>query len=86
VAYRKALTKYAFYGWGAMARENGDRKNAGLRVRSTFEIEDYPKYAYAYPDASTRFREAFFDIVLLYIWNGLFFFLEYLTFLKYDVR
>ena len=86
VAYRQVLTRYAFYSWAAMARDNSDRRKAGLKVQSTFKIQDYPRFFYAYPDPATRFSEALLDVVLLCIWNGVFFWGGYLTFLKYDVR
>jgi ABC-type transport system involved in multi-copper enzyme maturation permease subunit len=86
VSYRQVLTKYAFYSWGANARENGEQVKQGLKAKSTFEIQDYPRFAYSYPDAATRFSEALTDILLLCLWNGVFFFGAYLTFLRYDVR
>ena len=86
VAYRKVFTKYAYYSWGAMARENSNRRKAGLNVINTYKIEDYPRFLYRYSDAPTRFSEALVDVILLCVWNGVFFFAGFLTFLKYDVR
>ena len=86
VKYRKVLTKYAFYSWGAGARINSDRQKAGLKAQNFFEIQDYPRFSYSYPDPATRFSEALLDVILLCIWNGIFLLGGYLTFLKYDVR
>ena len=86
VDYRKVITKYAFYSWAEAGRDFVERQKAGLERGDGFDIQNYPRFSYRYPDAASRFSEALVDIVLLCFWNALLFFAGYLTFLKYDVR
>lgn len=52
----------------------------------SFDPSDYPRFPYEPPSLRSQLSGALLDLLLLGVWNVLFFLLAYLSFLRYDVR
>ena len=64
---------------GSFDREEWDRAR---RV----DLTDYPRFEFAHMPLLDRLSEIYLDILLLAVWNILFFMLAYLSFLRYDIQ
>ena len=71
-------------------RRNSD---GGMRMTSAdmeqfnnLDLSDYPRIDFEYLPVAERLSQIYTDILLLVIWNILFFMGAYLSFLRYDVR
>ena len=51
-----------------------------------FDTKDYPRFVYTPPSFNDRIGDVFLDVLLLGIWNMIFFLGTYLSFLRCDVR
>jgi len=51
-----------------------------------FDTSDYPKFIYEESPLNDRIKGIFTDLLILAVWNILFFMGAYLSFLRYDVR
>ena len=52
----------------------------------TVDLTDYPRFEFAHMSLLDRLSEIYLDILLLAVWNILFFMLAYLSFLRYDIQ
>jgi ABC-type transport system involved in multi-copper enzyme maturation permease subunit len=50
------------------------------------DLSDYPRFSFQHMDFEERLSQVYMDVLLLALWNLLFFMLAYLSFLRYDVR
>jgi len=50
------------------------------------DLSDYPRFRFEYMSFKDRLGQVYVDVLLLLLWNVLFFMLAYLSFLRYDVR
>ncbi len=53
---------------------------------NNMDFSDYPRFVFAYMSFKDRLQSVYKDLLLLVVWNVLFFMLAYLSFLRYDVR
>ena len=51
-----------------------------------FDLTDYPRFEFSHMPLLDRLSEIYLDILLLAVWNILFFMLAYLSFLRYDIQ
>ena len=85
VDYRSRLTRFGFDGWGEMAMSNHRRKQQGLRVISTYVVDQWPRFSYSTLALRERLDGVLVDIALLCLWGGLFLLLGYRAFSRADV-
>jgi ABC-type transport system involved in multi-copper enzyme maturation permease subunit len=50
------------------------------------DLTDYPRFEFSHMPLLDRLSEIYLDILLLAVWNILFFMLAYLSFLRYDIQ
>jgi len=76
-AYRKEITVFGLDLW--VLYDGGEKEG-------DYHIEGYPKFVYKEGMLQDRIGAIFVDILILGIWNILFFMGAYLSFLRYDVK
>ena len=71
-------------------RRNSD---GGVRIASAdmeqfnnLDLSDYPRFEFEYLPVAERLGQIYTDILLLVVWNVLFFMAAYLSFLRYEVQ
>ena len=50
------------------------------------DLSDYPRFKFAHMSFRERLGLVYVDVLLLLLWNAVFFMLAYLSFLRYDIR
>ena len=60
--------------------------SADMEQFNNMDYSDYPRFTFAYMPFKDRLQSVYKDVLLLGVWNVLFFMLAYLSFLRYDVR
>ncbi|MBL7170399.1 MAG: ABC transporter permease [Candidatus Omnitrophica bacterium] len=76
VRYRDKVSNYIL----------GNRPEWMKKNWKNIDFSDYPKFHYEESKFSDRIRDCFPDILVLIMWNVIFFMGAYLSFLRYDVR
>ncbi|HIC68996.1 MAG TPA: DUF3526 domain-containing protein, partial [Candidatus Latescibacteria bacterium] len=73
-----------------MERQRGSDGSVSFNSRDmeqlTVDLTDYPRFEFAHMSLLDRLSEIYLDILLLAVWNILFFMLAYLSFLRYDIQ
>ena len=73
-----------------MERQRGSDGSVSFSSRDmeqlTVDFTDYPRFEFAHMSLLDRLSEIYLDILLLAVWNILFFMLAYLSFLRYDIQ
>ena len=59
---------------------------AEMEQFNNMDFSDYPRFAFQYMPFTERLSQVYVDVLLLVVWNVLFFMLAYLSFLRYDVH
>jgi ABC-type transport system involved in multi-copper enzyme maturation permease subunit len=70
-------------------RSSGSRMmftSADMEQFNNMDYSDYPRFTFTYMPFKDRLQSVYKDVLLLGVWNVLFFMLAYLSFLRYDVR
>ena len=75
-AYRRSITKFGLDG-RIQASENDSWDQ--------YTVEGYPRFVYTEARLADRVERVFPDLLLLVVWNVVFFMAAYLSFLRYDV-
>ena len=89
-AFVKAVGQYGET-WGQYVGElwrkfwEAGEGSSSPRDFGDFDVSDYPRFVYNGIPFGDRFEEIVSDLLLLVIWNVLFFMASYLSFLRYDV-
>ena len=63
-----------------------DFDQSELAPSKTLDFSDYPRFAFQYMGFRERLSQVYVDVLLLAVWNILFFMLAHISFLRYDVR
>lgn len=60
--------------------------SADMEQFNNLDLSDYPRFEFEYLPVAERLSQIYTDILLLVIWNILFFMAAYLSFLRYEVQ
>lgn len=75
--YRRSITKFGLDG-----RIQASENDAWDR----YTVEGYPRFVYSDARLADRLERVLPDLLLLVVWNVVFFMAAYLSFLRYDVK
>ena len=75
IDYQRDLKTFVYTAWDRMRKTGGE-----------LNIEGYPRLLYVETPLQNRIENILIDLLLLVIWNAVFFLGAYVSFLKYDVR